>query len=101
MKKRKISLIEKDVYLGKEAEFNTRLIIHLMPAEQIQERIRKARLNRKRKGRNGLSKEYVARAHLNLFITNTLADVIPPRYVWKLYQLRWQIELTFKISPQS
>jgi len=97
MKKRKINIIEKDVYLGKEAKFNTRLIIHLMPEEHIKERIRKARLNNKKKSRAPLTKEYVARAHLNLFITNTLVEVIPPHYVWKLYQLRWQIELAFKI----
>lgn len=97
MKKRNITLIEKEVYLGKEATFKTRLIIHLMPEELIKERIRKARLNNTKKGRCTLSKEYIARAHLNLFITNTLVDVIPPQTVWKLYQLRWQIELIFKI----
>ncbi len=97
MKKRHVSLIEKEVTLGKEAKFKTRLIIHLMPEKQLTERIRKARLNSKKKGGNDLSKEYIARAHLNLFITNTLVEVIPRQYVWKLYQLRWQIELTFKI----
>ena len=97
MKKHNTSLIEKAVYLGKEAEFNTRLIIHLMPAEQIKERIRKARLNNKKKGRNALSSEYIARAHLSLFITNTDLKVIAPSSVWRLYQLRWQIELAFKI----
>ena len=97
MKKRQTNFIEKEVYLGKEAAFKTRLIIHLMPEDVIKERIRKARLNNKKKGHNDLSKEYIARAHLNLFITNTLVDVIPPQSVWTLYQLRWQIELIFKI----
>ncbi len=97
MKKKNINLMEKNVYLGKKEKLNTRLIIHLIPEEQIKERIRKAKLNNKKKGKNDLSAEYIARAHLNLFITNTTLDVIPPRHVWKLYQLRWQIELTFKI----
>jgi len=97
MKQENLNLIEKNVYIGKEVKMNTRLIIHLMPEEKIKERIRKARLNNKKKGRNDLSAEFIARAHLSLFITNTIPDVIPPRYVWKLYQLRWQIELTFKI----
>ena len=43
------------------------------------------------------SKEYLARAHLNLFITNTCPEIIPTKNVWSLYRLRWQIELTFKI----
>ncbi len=97
MKKHNINLLEKDVYLGKKVKLNTRLIIHLMPEAQIKERIRKARVNNKKKGKGELSKEYIARAHLNLFITNTSVDIIPPRHVWKLYQLRWKIELTFKI----
>ncbi len=69
MKKRNLKFIEKDVYIGKDEKFNSRLIIHLMPDEQIKERIRKARQNNKKKGRDNLSKEYIARAHLNLFIT--------------------------------
>jgi len=97
MKKRNMKFIEKDVYIGKTEKFNTRLIIHLMPAEQIKERIRKARQNNKKKSRGKLSKEYIARAHLNLFITNTKVEVVPAHHVWKLYQLRWQIELSFKI----
>jgi len=97
MKKCNISLIEKEVYLGKKAKFKTRLILHLMPEDIIKERIRKARLNNKKKGGNDLSKEYIARAHLNLFITNTIAEVVTSQYVWKLYQLRWQVELIFKI----
>lgn len=97
MKKKNLCLIEKEVYFGKKEKLKTRLIIHLMPEEQIKERIRKAKLNNKKKNRNGLSVEYIARAHLSLFISNTVVEVVPPRYVWKLYQLRWQIELTFKI----
>ena len=42
MKKRKMNFIEKDVYIGKKGGFNIRLIIHLMPDEQVKERIRKA-----------------------------------------------------------
>ncbi len=97
MKKKNLHLIEKKVYLGKKEKLSTRLIIHLMPEEKIKERIRKARLNNKKKSKNGLSAEYIARAHLSLFISNTVVEVVPPKYVWKLYQLRWQIELTFKI----
>ena len=97
MKKRNIQLLEKNVYLGNKEKHNTRLIIHLMPEEQVTERIRKARINNKKKGKSGLSGEYIARAHLNLFITNTTVETVPREHVWKLYQLRWQIELTFKI----
>lgn len=92
-----ITMMEKEVYLGKKEKLKTRLVIHLLPAREVEERIRKARRNAKKKGRNALTKEYLARAHLNLFITNTSAHVVPTRNVWNLYRLRWQIELTFKI----
>ncbi|NEX23906.1 transposase, partial [Thiorhodococcus mannitoliphagus] len=74
-----------------------RLIIHRLPDDEVAKRIRKARNNNKKKGRKALSKEYVARAYLNLFITNTDSATIPTKVVWNLYRLRWQIELAFKI----
>ena len=68
MKKRGLNMIDKEVYLGKNEKFKTRLVIHRMPDEEVSERIRKARANNKKKGRNDLTEEYLARAHLNLFI---------------------------------
>lgn len=97
MKRHGLTMIEKDVFLGKKEKFKTRLVIHLMPEEEVNKRIRKARQNNKKKGRNELTEEYLSRAHLNLFITNTSVDVVPPCHVWSLYRLRWQIELVFKI----
>lgn len=97
MKNQGLEILEKDVYIGKIEQLKTRLIIHALPPEEIEKRIRKARANSKKKGRNAPSKEYLARAHLNLFITNTCLETIPSKNVWPLYRLRWQIELTFKI----
>ena len=97
MEKRGLVVMEKEVYLGKQEKLKTRLVIHLMPADEVEKRIRKAREYNKKKGRNALTKEYISRAHLNLFITNIAAKVIPAKNVWSLYRLRWQIELTFKI----
>ncbi len=92
-----ITLIEKTVFLGKEDKWGTRLIIHLMPEAEVAERLRKARANAKKKGRGELTAEYVARAYLNLFISNTKPEVVPANQVWNLYRLRWQIELMFKV----
>ncbi len=71
MKRHGLMMIEKAVFLGKKEKFKTRLVIHLMPEKEVNERIRKARQNNKKKGRNELTEEYLTRAHLNLFITNT------------------------------
>ncbi|MFZ2634701.1 MAG: IS4 family transposase [Desulfosalsimonadaceae bacterium] len=97
MRSHEISSIEKEVYLGAEEKLKTRMIIFLMPEEEYAKRIRKAEQNNKKKGRGQVGKEFKARAALNLFITNTSAELIPASNVWKFYRLRWQIELIFKV----
>lgn len=97
MKKHKISFMEKEVYYGSNEKIKTRLILHLLPAEELAKRLRKASQNAKKKGNGNLSKNYKARAGLNLFITNASKEQIPTENVWPIYRLRWQIELMFKI----
>ena len=97
MERQGLDRMEMTVYIGKEEKLKTRLIIHRLPDDEVAKRIRKARYNNKKKGRKALSKEYISRAYLNRFITNTDSARIPTEVVWNLYRLRWQIELTFKI----
>ena len=97
MKKYGIKCLEKEVYLGSEEKLRTRLILYLMPEKEVARRIRKAEQNNKKKCRKPLSKEYKARASLNLFITNADREQIPTVKAWSFYRLRWQIELIFKI----
>jgi hypothetical protein len=97
MNKNGISSMEKKVYLGAE-KFKTRLIVYLMPEREVEKRLRNAYKINKKKGRKNLpTKEYLARAHFNLFITNASKDQISTKMVWPVYTLRWQIELIFKI----
>jgi len=97
LKKNKLDVIEKEVYLGYNERLKLRLIIHLLPDDVVAERLRKANKNNKKKGRHQLSNEYKARAALNLFITNATEDQIPAEMIYSFYRLRWQIELMFKI----
>ena len=97
MKKKNIACMEREVYLGSTDKLKTRLILHLLPVDELAKRLRKANQNSKKKGRGNLSKEYKARAALNLFITNASKEQIPKENVWPIYRLRWQIELMFKI----
>lgn len=96
MKKNNLVTIEKIVYYGAKDKIKVRLIIHLLPSGEVEKRLRKAANNAKKEGGN-VSKEYKARAALNLFITNASKDEIPTENVWSIYRLRWQIELMFKI----
>jgi len=97
MRQNKLAVIEKEVYLGSVDRLKLRLIIQLLPDEIVAQRLRKAQRNNKKKGRGQLSKQYKARAVLNLFITNTTEHQIPLTAVGSFYRLRWQIELMFKI----
>ena len=53
MEKRGLAMIKKEVYLGAKAKLKTRLVIHRLPAEEVEKRLRKAKQNNKKKGRNG------------------------------------------------
>ena len=97
MTKHQLSCLEKQVYLSLRYKLKVRLIIHRLPEEVVNERLRKAQRNNNKKGRGQISKEYKARAHFNLFITNGVNDVIHINKVYLFYKLRWQIELMFKI----
>ncbi len=95
MKKNKLKSIERDVYITKEKE-PVRMIIELMPEEEVKNRLRKAKKEAKKKGRK-LTARYKARASLNLFITNIAYDVLDKTELHSVYTLRWQVELIFKI----
>lgn len=73
----------------------TRLIVERLPKKQFAERMANAKEVARRKGRK-LSKKYISRARLNMFLTNIPAGWIEAKQVRKLYRLRWQIELCFK-----
>jgi hypothetical protein len=96
MIKENLMCVEKQVYLGEGQKVSTRLIIERMPDARVEERLRKARQEAKKKGRR-ISDEYVSRSHLNLFITNIEQDILPSKKCNTIYTIRWQIELIFKI----
>ncbi len=91
-----INKIEEIVYLGEKLDLQVRLFIYLLPIRVYNERMRKANKNAKKRGYQ-LSKEFKARAQLNLFITSAPEELISLETAWKIYTLRWQIELTFKV----
>lgn len=97
MQQHQLAVMEQEVYLGSTEHLKLRLMIHLLPDVVVAQRLRKAQRNNNKKGRGQLSKQYKARAALNLFITNATEHQIPLTAVGSCYRLRWQIELMFKI----
>jgi len=96
LRKRRLSSIEKEVYIGSNIKFKTRMIIELMPKEQIEKRLVNMAKISKKKGCT-TSKKHKARVALNIFITNLNSEHLPLEQVRSLYRLRWQIELVFKV----
>jgi len=94
MKRAKLSHMELPIVFG-DKKYPNRLIAEMLPKKEVQKRLAKAGREAKKKGRT-LSDEYKCRAKLNLFITNIPAEWIATQQIWKIYRLRWQIELRFK-----
>lgn len=95
MQQNKLQAIEKEVYITEKKEA-VRMIIELMPEEELNRRIQKAEKEAKKKGRQ-LGEEYKCRARLNIFITNIPKEILNKTQIHKVYTIRWQIELIFKI----
>ena len=96
MRENRIKQLEEIVALGENKDLQVRLFLFLMPTAVHNQRIRKAQINAKKKGYQ-LSKAFKIRAALSLFITSAPVELIRIDVVHKIYSLRWQIELTFKV----
>lgn len=84
-----------DVYIGKEKR-SIRLIIELLPENIYQRRIKQRNRVNKSSGYT-TSDEFKGRSHFNLFISNISRAECSWETISKLYRIRWQIELVFKV----
>jgi hypothetical protein len=96
MRENKIKQVEQTVVLGENKDLQVRLFLFLMPTAVHNKRIRKAQKSAKKKGYQ-VSKAFKIRAALGLFITSAPVEFLKIDMAYKIYSLRWQIELTFKI----
>lgn len=93
IKKGSLELWEEELYVGKETDHKSRVIIVPVPEKVYRERIKEIKANKKGKE---ISKEERARARLNVLITNADEAELPAKVAVELYRIRWQIELEFK-----
>ena len=96
MKRQKADQMELTVYVGRRKKVPVRMILERMPSDQVSKRIRKANSFAKKR-KYVLSDSYKAWTNFNIYITNVSAQVLNASNVRKLYSLRWQIELIFKV----
>jgi hypothetical protein len=90
------SFLEKEVFLGKETKLKVRIICTKLTAEQSIARRRKANKLAKSHGYQSSSRNQ-ALLEWSIFITNIPAIKITADQISKIYRLRWQIELLFKL----
>jgi hypothetical protein len=87
---------ERSVRLGATKHLPVRLIAMRLPPGVVEERRRKANEQARRKGRT-LSERHRALLAWGLLVTNAPAELLSADEAVRLYPVRWQIELVFKL----
>lgn len=84
-----------EAYIGQNQKLPARVMIHRLTGDQTQTRLKNQAIREKKKGiiMKDKSKRLMS---MNVYITNTSPEEVPPNYVHSLYSLRWQIEILFK-----
>lgn len=95
LKKTGLHTFELDVFMGKDHKIPIRMAIEKIPPETYQQRMHKANKENKKKGYT-MRKEYAARQHFNMYITNIEKAKLSAEAIRNIYRLRWQVELVFK-----
>lgn len=90
-----VTCLDLNVYIGKK-KHPVRLIAELVPEHIYEQRVTQRNKENKSTGYN-TSDEFKARARFNLHICNIPSTDCSWETILKLYRVRWQIELVFKI----
>jgi len=90
------NLVEQPFLLGKRTLLPVRLVVARMPQAIAEQRRRTAYANARRKGRTP-SAYHLEWLNWSFFITNVPSAMLTPTQVMRLYHVRWQIELIFKL----
>jgi hypothetical protein len=96
MMKQNIKTLDMDVFIHRDKRLPVRLIIEPVLEDVYNHRMKKLASYNKKKGHQ-LTQNYRDRSRFNLFITNIPADNLEGKTIIKIYKVRWQIELVFKV----
>lgn len=95
MKSIRVNNLDINVFIGKKKR-PVRLIAELVPEQVYEQRLKQRNLENKSLGYT-TSDEFKNRARFNLHICNIASSDCSWETILKLYRMRWQIELVFKI----
>lgn len=85
------SYIDKQIYIGSDCKYPVRLIANLLDKTAIGRR--ESRIKHRKRQLTQADKDS---SQLNLFITNLPPQMATAQQLYRLYKIRWQIELLFK-----
>lgn len=91
------SFFSQQLLMGARDKIPVRLIVQRLPEPIAEQRRRKLVENHRRRGSKPNKKSLVLQSW-SLYITNTTETQISNEDIHKIYSLRWQIELLFKLS---
>ncbi len=91
---KKYGQLDIDVTLGSKTKLPVRLIAIPLPDDVVNERRRKAKLNRDK--RLNPDKNHLYLMGFNIFITNVDRETWSAKQVAQVYEIRWRIEIVFK-----
>jgi dephospho-CoA kinase len=90
------NFIDIDVFVGKQKQLHSRMIVIRLPEELKKERIEEILKDAKRENKK-VSDRKINLSQFNIFITNIPTEILSFKDVLKLMISRWQIELLFKL----
>lgn len=96
LKKHGLEFMEVEIFLGKKARIPVRALISLAEMDTYEKRLRKTSKQARSSG-NNVSDAFKTRAKLNILVTNVPQKLLAAESIRKVYSLRWQIELLFKV----
>lgn len=88
--------LDMQVFIGKEKRLPVRLVLQRVPEAVAKRKRSKLRAEKRKKGK-ALSQRRLEFCDLTVLVTNLGAGEWPPLSVIKLYKVRWQVEILFKV----
>lgn len=95
LKREKKKRLELDVFIGSKVKLPVRMVFEKMPEKEFSEKLKKITKQRQKKQKK-VSPFYRKWIGLQILITNIPSTRCAAGHLWRLYKLRWQIELVFK-----
>lgn len=96
LKKHGLGYMEVEVFLGKNERLPVRAVVSLTDEETYRKRLRKTEKQARSTG-SVVSEAFKTRARLNIMVTNVPREKLDAQHIRKVYSIRWQIELLFKV----